>query len=191
MEFKMNKSILMTLAVLIQLMLCSFASSAYGQYVNVKKTHKLVLPNDVHQESFMDVINTEILPDQMTAGETEEQIFTKMADKSISYYWKVTALRKTAVGRAAEAIEKNMKVEGGFKDTQNVEHKFSFKILAVQALAKIEYKGWIKAAFNYDAKSEQTKAEIIESISNNNEIVISHAVQNSINQSELSMRWNW
>lgn len=188
MEFKMNKSILMTLAVLIQLMLCSFAQA---QYVNVKKTHKLVLPNDVHQESIFDVINTEILPDQITAGETEGQIFTKMADKSISYYWKVTPLRQTAVGRAAETVEKNMKVEGGFKDTQNVEHKFSFKILAVQALAKIEYKGWIKAAFNYDAKSEQTKAEIIESISNNNEIVISHAVQNSFNQSELSMRWNW
>lgn len=181
----------MILAVLIQLMLSTLATTAQAQYVNVKKTHKLILPNDVHQESLMDIINNEILPDQITEGESEQQIFTKMADKSISYYWKVTPLRNTTVGRAAETVEKNMKVEAGFKDTQNVEHKFSFKILAVQALAKIEYKGWIKAAFNYDAKSEQTKAEIIESISNNNEIVISHAVQNSINQSELSMRWNW
>ncbi len=191
MEFKMNKSILMTLAVLIQLMLCSFASSAYGQYVNVKKTKKLMLPSDVQQESILNVISTEILPTNIAAGESESQIFMKMADKGISYYWKVTPLRQTSIGRAAEAVEENMKVEAGFKDTQNVEHKFNFKILAMQALAKIEYSGWVKAAFNYDAKSEQTKAEIIEAISNNSDIVISHAVQSTENQSELSMRWNW
>ena len=188
MEFKTNKSILMTLAVLIQLMLGSFAQA---QYVNVKKTKKLMLPSDVQQESILNVISTEILPTNIAAGESESQIFMKMADKGISYYWKVTPLRQTSIGRAAEAVEENMKVEAGFKDTQNVEHKFNFKILAMQALAKIEYSGWVKAAFNYDAKSEQTKAEIIEAISNNSDIVISHAVQSTENQSELSMRWNW
>ena len=79
----------------------------------------------------------------------------------------------------------------GSTGAEKTEHKFSFKVLAAQALAKIEYIGWVKAALKYDAKSANAQAELMENLSNNKDLVISHSVGNSESKSQLSLRWNW
>ena len=61
----------------------------------------------------------------------------------------------------------------------------------MQALAKIEYKGWVRAGLNYDAKAAKTEAEVLESISENKEFVVSQSVTASENKSQVSLRWNW
>ncbi len=105
-------------------------------------------------------------------------------------WWDTSPIRTTAVGRAAEKVEKNMRTEVSYK-TNRVEHKISFKVLAVQALAKLEYKGWVNAAINYDARTAKTEAEVSEKISAKQDLVVSHAFMPTGNKSQVAWRWNW
>ena len=89
--------------------------------------------------------------------------------------------------------EKKMQAEVNLGATgpEKTEHKFSFKVLAAQALAKIEYIGWVKAALKYDLKSANAEAELMENLANNKDLIISHSVSSAESKSQLSLRWNW
>lgn len=75
--------------------------------------------------------------------------------------------------------------------SDKMDHKLSLKLLAMQALAKIQYIGWTRAEINYDAKAAKTEVEVLENISNNKDLVISHSFTATENKSQLSLRWNW
>jgi hypothetical protein len=96
------------------------------------------------------------------------------------------------LGNAADQLQNKMKAEVNLGSTDNkTEHKLSIKLLAMQALAKLEYKGWIKAAINYNAKAKTAEAEVLENLSNNKDLIISHSVTSTESKSQLSLRWNW
>ena len=61
----------------------------------------------------------------------------------------------------------------------------------MQALTKLEYKGWVNAAVNYDARAAKTEAEVSEKIFNKQDLVISHAISREENKSQVALRWNW
>lgn len=157
----------------------------------VRPTKKLVMPEK--KESTFDVqyFSNKVLPPALASDETSDSLITKIADNSIALYWQESPLRNTSVGRAAETAEKKMKVEVDLKDQNNIDHKFSFKVLALQTLAKIEYSGWVKAAFNYDLRTAATEAEIIESLSGAKDLVLSQSTTNTESNSKISLRWNW
>jgi hypothetical protein len=71
------------------------------------------------------------------------------------------------------------------------EHKITVKLLAMQALAKVEYKGWVRAGLNYDAKAAKTEAELLEALSENKDLVVSQSFTATENKSQVSLRWNW
>lgn len=157
----------------------------------VRPVKKLEMPPK--KESVFDVqhFSTKILPTALTPGETSDSFVTKVADNSLALYWEESPLRQTSVGRVAESAEKKMKLEVDIKDQENTDHKFSFKVLAIQTLAKFEYTGWVKAAFNYDFKAAKTEAEIIESISKNQDLVLSQSKTSDDTSSKVSLRWQW
>lgn len=181
------KTVLTVFTVFLSLSLGSLCQAK----VNVAKTKKLVLPEKAGAESLADIFTAEILPDKVAADETTQSFLTKMADNSLSLYWKHSPLRHSAAGKAVETAEKKLNLEAVYQDDNKVSHRFNFKVLAIQALAKIQYTGWVNAALNYDLKAARAEAEVTEQLSEKNDIVVSHQVSNTEQKSAVSLKWKW
>ena len=159
--------------------------------VNIEHTKRLVLPAKVGAESISDTFATEILPNKLAADETSESFLSKVADNSLTLYWKHSPLRHSPAGKAVETAEKKLNVEASYKDENNIDHKINFKVLAMQALAKIQYTGWVNAALNYDLKAARAAAEVSEALSEKSDIVLSHEVSKLDQKSGVSLKWKW
>ncbi|OFZ28793.1 MAG: hypothetical protein A2622_06845 [Bdellovibrionales bacterium RIFCSPHIGHO2_01_FULL_40_29] len=150
------------------------------------------MPVDVSEPLLNVETSQRIQPKAVSGEESANSVISKMADNTLSLWWDTTPLRNSAVGKAAEKVEKNLKAEVAFKNKDSkTDHRISFKVLAMQALAKIEYKGWVNAAVNYDARAATTEAEVSEQISQKQDLVISHAITRTENKSQVAWRWNW
>lgn len=181
------KAILTVFTVFLSLSLGSLAQAK----VNVAKTKKLELPAKAGAESMAYLFTVEILPDQVAPDETTKSMLTKMADNGLSLYWKNSPLRHSAAGKAVETAEKKLNVEAVYQDDNKVSHRFNFKVLAIQALAKFQYTGWVNAALNYDLKAARAEAEVTEALSDKNDLVLSHEMSNTEQKSAVSLKWKW
>lgn len=168
-------------------------AESYGKVglVDLQNTRRLNMPymKDVSIVS-LEFLNR-IQPKSVDKNETGNQVLAKMMDRSFSYWWATTPLRKTGLGRAAETIEEKAQVRAELQDSNNIKHRFDFKIMLSQALAKIEYNGWIKAAVSYDAKSSSTEAEVIKNLDHSKDIIITHLMGSDENLSRISLRVDW
>ena len=177
-----------TYLLLLTLAICETGWSK----VNMRKTRNLVMPIDITTPWISAETSEKIQPKSVAADESAASIVSKIADNTLSLWWDTSPVRNTQIGRAAEKVEKNLKTEVSFKEKNSrTEHKISFKVLAMQALAKLEYKGWVNAAINYDARAEKTEAEVSEKIFTKQDLVISHAMSKEENKSQVAWRWNW
>lgn len=159
--------------------------------VNIDKTQKLELPPKTGDDSMTEMLTAEILPERIAADETSSSFLTKMADNSLALYWRNSPLRYSAAGKAVEKAEKKLNLETVYQDTHQVSHRFNFKVLAIQALAKIQYTGWVNAALNYDLKAARAAAEVTEALSDRNDLVLRHEVSNTEQKSAVSLQWKW
>ncbi len=183
----------MSLIKVTSLLLLTLAICETGwSKVNMRKTRNLVMPIDITTPWISAETSEKIQPKSVAADESAASIVSKIADNTLSLWWDTSPVRNTQIGRAAEKVEKNLKTEVSFKEKNSrTEHKISFKVLAMQALAKLEYKGWVNAAINYDARAEKTEAEVSEKIFTKQDLVISHAMSKEENKSQVAWRWNW
>lgn len=185
---------------MIGLLLCVLltGSLASARVIEKKKMKLLVMPQEVSSEtedgSFGETVSDKILPKTLTSADSSQSVVAKIIDNSLMYWWDNSSLKNSSVGRAATKIEQNLKAEvdlGSSEGVDKIDHKLSFKVLASQTLAKLEYKGWFKAAINYDARAAKTEAELLENLDNNKDLVITHSMTRSENKSQVSLRWNW
>lgn len=161
--------------------------------VDIRDTRPLILPKDASEPILSAENSQKILPKKIEPGETGDGVLSEMVDNSFSLWWNNSPVRNTAVGQVADSVDKKLKTEVslGKSADQKIEHKISVKVLAVQALAKIEYTGWVRADVNYDVKAAKTEAEILESISANKDLIVSHSMTAEENRSQVSLLWNW
>lgn len=179
-------------SLLIIFITIAFAITSEAK-VNLKKTKPLIMPIDVSEPLISAETNEKLLPKNLTVDESSASVLSQILDNGFSVWWDKSPIRQTSVGRAAEKVEKNMKAEIDFGRSANskVDHKLSLKLLAMQGLAKLEYRGWLRAAINYDARSAKTEAEVLESIATNKDLVVSQSFAYQENKSQVSFRWNW
>jgi hypothetical protein len=185
------KVILTVFTVFMTMGLCPGLANMACARVNVTKTKKLVLPDKVGDQPMSDLLTFEVLPQQIAADETSQSFFSKVADNSLNLYWRNSPLRHSAAGKAVEKAEKKLNVEAVYQDSHQISHRFNFKVLAVQALAKIQYTGWVNAALNYDLKDARAAAEVSEPLSDKNDLVLTHEVSNTEQKSAVSLQWKW
>ncbi len=161
--------------------------------INIKNTKRLILPIDVSEPLLSAETTQKLLPQSVSADDSGGKVASKIIDNTVSYWWDTSPIRQTSVGRAAEKVEKNLKAEVDLGKSENsqTEHKISIKLLAMQALARLEYKGWVRAGVNYDARSAKTEAELLESLAANKDLVLSQSFTNIESKSQVSLRWNW
>ncbi|MBC7419101.1 MAG: hypothetical protein H7328_00085 [Bdellovibrio sp.] len=182
--------ILLSLLIIFFTMAIAVSSDAK---VNVKNTKRLVMPIDISEPLISTQTSDKLLPKSVTNHDSGSSVISKIVDNGFSVWWDQSPIRQTSVGRAVEKVEKNMKAEidfGRAKDSK-IDHKLSIKLLAMQALAKLEYRGWVRAAINYDARAAKAEAEILESLAENKDLILSQSFAAQENKSQVSVRWNW
>ncbi len=177
---------------LILLLALGAGTNSFAQ-VDIKNTKVLILPVDQSEPILSAENSLRLQPKKMAPGDSSQSVMMEMIDNSVSLLWEKSAIKTTAVGQVADKVEKNLKTEVslGRSADKKIEHKISVKLLAMQALAKIEYKGWVRAGLNYDARAAKTEAELIENLSEHNELALTQSVTAIENKSQVSFRWNW
>lgn len=159
-------------------------------------TQKLNMPENVQELSTVTHISNKVV-NSIDVTDNSKTVVNKIVDNSVMYWWDNSGIKNTNVGRAVETVQNKMKADVNLGSTQgqdvknSTQHKLSFRVLAAQALAKIEYYGWFKAAFKYDAKSATSEAEVLENLSNNKDLVVSHSVNKNESRSQISLNWKW
>lgn len=161
----------------------------------LKSTQKLNLPEEITSPVLTKEEAKKIQPKDISEKTDKYAVVNKIVDNIASFWWENSALKRSQFGKAVETVEKKAKIEAEFKDSNKMNHKIAFKIMAMQALAKLEYSGWIRAALNYDARASRANAEVTqtlgESFGQKQDLVLSHSIAQSERISQISLRWNW
>ncbi len=165
-----------------------------GQFVwakvDLQKTKVLVLPSDMSGSLGPNILN-KVIPSKIESNESANHFLSKMADNSVSLIWNTSDLKKTSLGRVADNAEKKLNMQTTVEGKNNVNHSFSFKVLALQTLARLEYSGWFKGALSYEAHEAKTEAEFSEKINKNQDFVISQSLTSAESKSRVGLRWDW
>lgn len=179
--------------ILIMLMMGIKAQAQQSEKFDMFLTRKLSMPQNLEPVSTVASVSNKIT-NSLTAADSSRTVVSKIIDSSLSYWWETSGIRNTNVGQVVDNVQNKLRADvelGTSSDANKTKHNLSFKLLAAQALAKIEYIGWVRAVLKYDAKTAQTEAEMIENLSNNKDLVVSHSLSNAESKSQISFRWNW
>lgn len=161
--------------------------------IDLKDTKRLILPTDPSEPLLSSEISQRIQPKNIEVGESATALISEMVDNSFSLWWEKSPAKNSAIGQVADKVDKKLKTEVklGKSADQKTEHKISVKVLAMQALAKLEYKGWVRAGLNYDARASKAEAEVLENISAHQDLKFSHSVSSDEKMSQVSWVLNW
>ena len=169
----------------------SFGFEVCYARVNLTETRKLQLPETQPVEILSKEFTQHVLPKTVQPGESGHAVLSKMADNTVAYWWETTPIRNSAIGRAADTIEKKARFNGEIQGANQVTHFFDLKVLVMQAIARFEYRGWFHAGINYDARAVATEAEIVQPLSKNKNLVVSQQFNQNESTSKLSFNFNW
>lgn len=161
--------------------------------VDIKTTKPMIIPVDNVTPRITEKDVEEVVPTDISQGESGNSVISRMLDKGFNYWYKNSELKKSSVGRAADAAQEKLKtdvvVPAATKNGTN--HKFSFRVEAFQTQAKLEYTGWTKAAVKYDASHARTNFEVSEKVWKDKDLVLSHSVTSREDVSSVGVKWAW
>lgn len=135
---------------------------------------------------------SKVIPTDMHDSEDAAFVATRIGDRAVQAWFNSPTGKGSAVGRTATTVQENLKTEVAVKSEEGaVEHKFTFQVLALQAISQIRYSGWLNAALDFDARARETKLELTEKLWTNKDFVISHTARADQGLSAVGLRWNW
>lgn len=158
--------------------------------VDIKSTKRLVFPNIMRPDAITSQDVSKVIPLNMAPASDSSVVAKQIIDNSISSVFNSQSVKESLVGGTAHKVQNKMKVDAEVK-TKKTNHKFSVKIMIAQAVAKLEYKGWVNAIVNYDTKQQASELELSEKIFKNKDLYFKHQAQNNSELSSVGVRWNW
>jgi hypothetical protein len=178
----------MKLLVLIAFMA---AQTVYAK-VSVLETRPIPLPRVPSNSWTMEDVSR-IIPTNLEATGNGDIVAQKVGDFAITNYLNSPLVKNSSVGRTAQKVQDTMKTEMvlGGEEEGRVDHRFTFQILALQSVSRVQYKGWLNAELNFDGRAQQTNFEISEKVWKNKDFVISHTANHEQDLSSVGLRWNW
>ena len=171
---------------------CTFCSLCCWAKVDLRSTSLLVIPVDNFTPRLTSADVAKVIPTDMTAAENTASVMNRIADKTFNLWFNSAAMKDSPLVRIAEKTQETLKTDVivAGKNPEEVSHRFSFRVEAFQALAKLEYSGWTKCAVNYDAKASQTNVELKEKLFNK-DLVLSHKKNSTEGLSMIGLAWTW
>lgn len=161
--------------------------------VNIKTTKRLIIPVDNVTPKITSEDVAKIVPLDLKDGDSASTVFTRIADRGISMWFNSPFMKSSAIGQMAERTQEKLKTDVVVPadNPDGVSHKFSFRVEAMQALAKIEYTGWLKGSINYDAKASCTDILFKEQVLQNKELIVSHKADKHEGLSMVGLAWSF
>lgn len=178
---------------IITFILCLFCLSPCGAEVDLKATKRLVIPVDTVTPKLTSSDVAKVVPLDLQQGDSEGTVFKRIADRGISSWLNSNLIKETSLGRIAEEAKEKLKADVVVESSEpsGVSHKFSFKVEAFQALAKLEYTGWLQCDIAYDAKSSATDILFKEKVFSDKDLVLGHKASREQNFSSIELAWTW
>lgn len=177
-------------------MVCCFliliTSNCFAR-VDVRTTKPLVIPVDRVSPRITNKDVEQFIPTDMVATSSTDTVMTRIMDRGLNYWYNSSGFKDSALGRAAVETQEKLKTDVTVKGSspKATSHKFSFRVEAFQALAKIEYTGWMRAAVNYNAQKAQTNIAVREKIYKDKDIVLSHSMSSREGATSMGVGWSW
>lgn len=161
--------------------------------VDLKSTQRIFVPVDNVTPKITSADVAKVVPLDLQQGESESKVFSRIADRGVSLWINSSVFNDTSVGRLAKSTQEKLKTDIILpaKDSTGIDHKFTLKVEAFQALARMEYTGWLKAAFNYDLKASTADLLVREKIFVNKDLIISHKTSREQALSSVALAWTW
>jgi hypothetical protein len=175
------------------------ATTCLGKVNKVKKVEvkpvakRLVAPVDVTQKITSKDVE-KIIPTDVALTSTSGNILTRIADRGFNMWFNSEAVQSSVFGRFAQRTQEKLKTDVVIQEAKGedkVSHKFSFRLEAFQALAKIEYTGWLKADVNYDAKEAATNVQVKEKVFDDKNLVLMHKGSSKEALSMVGLDWSF
>lgn len=172
------------------LLMCS--GSCWAK-VDLKSTKRLIIPVDTVTPKITSADVAKVVPLDLRQGDSEGTVVSRIADRGVSLWFNSTLMKDSTLGRMAQETQEKLKADVYVPATTplGVSHKFSLKIEAFQALAKLEYSGWLKAAVNYDARSAVTDILFKEKVFADKDLILSHKAGGEQAFSMIGLAWAW
>lgn len=134
------------------------------------------------------------LPTTIKSGSSETQVAKSIADQSLQTWFNSPSVKNSSVGRAANTVQNNMKLDASTKTgkgLEQVEHKFTMQLLAFQTSAKLEYTGYVSAMINHNLAEKQTDVELSEKVLKNKSLFLNHSMKAADRLSTMGLKWNF
>ncbi|WP_415062370.1 hypothetical protein [Bdellovibrio sp.] len=178
--------------IMTVLFLVTCSGVCWGK-VDLKSTKRLIIPVDQVTPKITQADVAQVVPMDFKEGDSQNTVFSRIADRGFSLWFNSSFMKESALGRFAEEAQEKLKTDVVVpaSTTKGVSHKFSFRIEAFQALAKMEYTGWLRAAINYDAKASATDILFKEKVFANKDLIVSHRANKDQDLSMIGLAWSW
>lgn len=174
-----------------------FSPLALFAKVKLSNTSPVQIPINEYEQKITSGDVQKIIPLDLRPSKDVEYVAGKVGDRAFQTFMKTPAMQDSSVGRTAQKVESSMKAEmnlpgtGGDDGEKSVDHKIGFSILALQAIARMTYTGWVNAELNLDARENATIFQISEKVWNNKQMTLSHTSTSYQGLSALGLRWSF
>ncbi|UYL10203.1 hypothetical protein B9G69_006375 [Bdellovibrio sp. SKB1291214] len=176
--------------LLLSSMLCAGKCMAG---VELSTTKKLVIPVDNVTPRITTTDVNRVIPTDNLGAETTSSMMGRIADRSFNLWFNSDVVQESLLGRVVQETQETLKTDVVVPAAtqQGISHKFSFRVEAFQALAKMEYKGWLNAAINYNARASETDVEVKEKVFDNKDLIVSHKGTSRDSLAMIGLAWQW
>lgn len=173
------------------LIVLGFANTCLAK-VDIASTKPMIIPVDNVTPKITTDDVAKVIPLDKSIRDTGTMM-TRIADRSFNLWFNSETVQESLLGRVVQETQETLKTDlvVPAETKQGVSHKFSFRVECFQALAKLEYTGWLKAAVNYNARDAETNVEFKEKVFVNKDLIISHKGNNKQGLSMVGLAWQW
>ena len=180
---------------LVSFLLVFLGFSKCHAKVDIDSTQPLVIPVDTYTPKITSADVAQIIPTDASVakGCSTSTMMTRIADRSFNMWFNSPVIQESMVGHMAKETQEKLKTDVVVpaESTGGITHKFAFRVEAFQALAKMEYTGWMNAAINYDAKAASTDISVKEKVLVNKELFVTHKANKDQDLSMIGLAWQW
>lgn len=166
---------------------------AHGK-IHRSKMKKLVIPQGVETTDLTQKEMLKIVPfKNLSPLDKPDVVLGKIADGGVNYWFNNTEAKNSFLKKSVDQVQEKMKTDVVIKGESKtkVDHKISFKLEAFQALAKVEYIGWLKANLIYNMNESKSVFELREKVFRNKDLILSHTANQKESAAAIGIGWNW
>ncbi len=176
--------------------------------IQVSRTRPVVFPKSVVLPSSTKSEIETYMPRKLNPTSDPNHVMNQFGDGMIQAWINSPQIQQSAIGKTVQNVESQMgmrtemslsgpsssssKGKSVSESKPSVQHRIGFEYQLLQTTAKVEYKGWVRAAVNHNTQSRESMFEVSDTILKNKDLVLSHrATADQGSSSNLGVRWSW